>query len=346
MYLENGIRYFSTSSSAAFKRCRRKWYFQNIMGFTTPQNKYMWIGSCFHKLLEQLHKGDPYDNAMTGIQQFIAKTKQQDLPDDLDTASKQIIGMYEVYTDYMYNFLPPNRYRTYTVGDVPQTEVKMTLDVGIEDSEGHPVRWKGIIDRVIEDTSGDLWLIDYKTKSTIDTSLLDLDPQISNYLMGAPYWYGRPIRGMIYIQVVRAAPQYPSVGKRGDVSVAKNQLTTAKLYEEALLDVYGSPENIPQKQESFLNKLILEEGVSGNKYIQVDRVFRNEEQHESALLNLRQEAKDQINALESEHLYPNPTRDCNWDCDFMVPCLLKEEQRIVTDYLQDNFEQREEVKKQ
>lgn len=345
MRLENGVWKFSTSSSSLFKRCRRKWLYATRMGFTTPQNEWQWMGSCFHHVLEDLHGIKKYKTLGEAIATYTDQCDENSLPVELEKCTEKVIGMYETYISYLYEYFHPDKYKTLIVDGEPQVEVKFTLNLGIKDSEGHPVHFNGIIDRIVEDEQGDIWLVDYKTKGQgkIDTTLLNLDPQIGSYLWATPHWFGRQPRGIIYIQIVRAVPDFPTVGKRGDVSVAKTQLTTASLYRSTLEEVYGSVEEAPDKQQLFLQDLILEEGVTGNRFIRVDRVTRNPEQNYSTHVRLVNEAQDMLDALGRNALYYNPTRDCNWDCPFMVPCLLAEEGRDTVDYLEANFVRREDA---
>lgn len=82
---------------------------------------------------------------------------------------------------------------------------------------------KGIIDLVIKDQDGLLWVIDHKTASTIPepTSFHAMDPQLMLYPWAAKIAWGWDVAGIFYNYVKSKPPSIPKVNKDGSISRAK-----------------------------------------------------------------------------------------------------------------------------
>lgn len=155
------------------------------------------------------------------------------------------------------------------------------------------VYYSGTIDRVVT-LAGKNYLLDYKTASKIDTNKLDTDLQITAYLMFAEAYLGIPIEGMIFMQQSKKnLPHKPEPLKKGGISYAQNQNTTAQMYKDALIEAYGTLKETPAKNLQCLQHLEESEFVNseggGNKYIRYDIVTRSDiflDQYERFLISI------------------------------------------------------------
>jgi len=153
----------------------------------------------------------------------------------------------------------------------------------------------------------------------METGHLSTDPQASTYIMAAHSVFKQPIAGMIYQQHLKDVPEAPKILSSGKVSLNKQQRTTHSLYKETLTALYGSVQSAPGSNVKFLNELLDNEGEAGDKFIKRDIIERNEQQSASESVKILLECEDMLNP--DLPLYPNPTRDCSWDCKFMSPCI-------------------------
>jgi len=188
-----------------------------------------------------------------------------------------------------------------------------------------PIRYHGTFDRIVQDKYGRWWIIDYKTAKNADTNKLVLDDQVSAYLWAASQWFNHPIYGFIYLQMTKDTVKPPRRLKNGTLSVDKKQRTTYALLRKEIIKDYGSVQNAPNKLIEFLNYLAEQETPEGDRFIRWDFIKRSENQIISTYNHIIAESKMMINP--DLYLFPNPTRDCIWDCPLRDICIAIEEGR-------------------
>lgn len=182
-----------------------------------------------------------------------------------------------------------------------------------------PICYHGTMDRMVIDRFGRWWILDYKTAKSADTAKLDTDDQITSYMWAAEQRYGHKIHGFIYLQLTKAAVQVPKRLKTGALSVDKRQKTTRTAFKNELLKDYGSLNKAPNNMIEMLNYLAENETAEGDKFVRWDFVERNDAQKVAMYNNIIAETSMMINPKLP--LYPNPTRDCVWDCPFRHICI-------------------------
>jgi hypothetical protein len=161
--------------------------------------------------------------------------------------------------------------------------------------------------------------MDWKTAKSADTNKLDTDDQISAYMWAAEQWFGHPFHGFIYVQLTKDLAKPPKRLANGTMSVDKKQKTTYALAKEMIIKDYGEVKKAPAKVIDFLNMIAAQESPEGDRYIRWDLVTRTKAQKESTYRNILAEVRLMIQP--DLYLFPNPTRDCIWDCDFRDTCL-------------------------
>jgi hypothetical protein len=208
-----------------------------------------------------------------------------------------------------------DEYKTLWVDGVPQVEVDFSIPIPeLTEYVGKEVRYEGTFDRVVTDPFGRLWVMDYKTAKQFDTLKLELDAQVSAYAWAAEQHYGRPVEGMIYLQFKKAYPKYPRKTSQG-LSVDKKQYTTARLFKLALAEMgYVPGKTLPEKYVDFINYLVEQETPEGDRFIRWDLVRRNDAAKQFEYNNIVLEGMDMLDP--NLRIYPNPTRDCSWDCPY------------------------------
>lgn len=183
-----------------------------------------------------------------------------------------------------------------------------------------PVCYHGTMDRIVQDKYGRWWIMDWKTAKGADTNKLDTDDQISAYMWAAEQWFGRPIHGFVYVQLTKDIAKEPKRLTNGQLSVDKKQKTTYQLIRKTLVKEFGSVAAAPKKYIDFLNHMATLEHPEGDRFIRWDLVTRNKEQKESTFQHVLGEVQLMIDP--DLYLFPNPTRDCIWDCPFREHCIM------------------------
>lgn len=203
-----------------------------------------------------------------------------------------------------------------------------------------PICYHGTMDRIVKDRLGRWWIMDWKTAKGADTNKLDTDDQISAYMWAAEQWFERPIHGFVYVQLTKDLAKEPKRLANGQLSVDKKQKTTYARMRQALIREFGEVSKAPKKYIDFLNHLATLETPEGDRFIRWDLVHRTKEQKISTYNHILAEVKLMVDP--ELYLFPNPTRDCIWDCPFRDVCLMMDngQEKEAEEFLNFHFEPR------
>lgn len=317
-----------THDRISFKRCRRKWDFSSPLrqhlAATFESKGPLWFGTGMHYALEDYHGWQKYHSPLHAFQAYynaFAKTDKlrEQLPFEHEEFLELACDMLSYYVDHW----EPKRhdYETLWIDGVPQVEVEFSVELPeLSTMVGKRVVYQGKLDRVVVDEHGRLFIEDYKNVTQFDIGKLETDPQISAYCFAAEQHYGMEFEGMLYTQFKKTAPKPPKILKGGELSVDKRQSTTHALVKAALVELgFGPGVPMPAKYIDFLNDLAEQESFEGDRFIRRDIVRRNQFSKSHEYLNIVMEGCEML--TPSLPIYPNPTRDCAWDCQFRSVCL-------------------------
>lgn len=321
-----------TSDRIAFKRCRRKWDFssgirQNLG--SSEARAPLWLGTGFHFAMEDFHGERKFAHPIYAWRKYVEAVKLAyqgtRLPETWEQDSVLAESMLDYYVEWLKGRDP---LRTFEYKGKKQVEVRFEIPIPLDPeyvkSCGYDkVVYQGTLDRVVIDEHDRLWVLDYKTAKQFALEHLTTDPQITSYCWIGSVLYDRPITGFIYQQHKKAIIEPPKVLQSGEFSVAKSQSVTHRSYRKAMIDKYGNVDAAPLANINFLNYLAVNESIDGDALIRRDYEFRNEHHIAAEGQKIIQEAADMINP--NLPLYPNPTRDCSWDCDLKDVCLMMDD---------------------
>ena len=319
------VAYIHTSDRILFKRCRRRWGWMSPLkgnlAISQPAT-YFWLGQGIHFGLEDFHGYDQYGSPRKALEAFCdacRRTPRLELPDDWEEALELGQGMMDYYLAWLENRDP---LKTLWIDGVPQVEVPFEIPLPDEIARSYgydKVFYAGTFDRVATDEFDLSWLVDYKSAIQFQTGHFPTDSQVGSYIWAGSSLYDRPFQGLIYQQHRKALPVPPPTLQSGRISTNKSQNTTRILYREALLNLYGAIEKAPAGNVEFLNRLAMEEFEEADRFIRRDRISRNAHSVEAEGVKILLEAEEMLNP--DLPLYPNPTRDCSWDCPLLEPCI-------------------------
>lgn len=342
-----------TSDRGAFKSCRRRWALSSgLQRNLEPIQKAgpLWFGSGIHYALEDMYSG-PGRKYKTPEEAFTAYCKatlrqgRETLPDDWKDLFQLGLSMLRYYrVDWLKARKP---LKTFRVKKEPQVEINFLVELPFNPQDLYPdspfdkVVYSGTIDRIIvDDVTGLLWLVDYKTAKALKVSHFANDPQVSAYCWAAYHIYQRPIGGMIYWQFLKDSPTPPEPLVSGKISTAKNQRTSHTMYRRALVETYGSVKKSPAENVDFLNRLVLGESEDQDPYIRRDRIYKNKASLESEGTKIMLELEDMLNPHLP--LYPNPNFLCPGMCPFYEVCVSMDDGSEWEDQLEDETQLRSE----
>jgi hypothetical protein len=343
----------STSERTLFRRCRRKWDWQgpsrqNLIAVAEAASSPLWYGSGFHFALEDYHGRKHWPTATDAFDAYVRAFRPSELPPDIDELMELGHGMLPYYTDM---WLPVrDEYQTLMVNGEPQVEVSVDIDIsslvadraaerGIvgryaPDMWRRPIIYRVTFDRVVVDSEGRLWIVDYKTARQFDVMKLETDSQITTYTWAGRLFYGAgyEVEGVLWMQFRKDVPEPPATLVNGGFSKNKNQNTTYAMYVRALQEKYGV---IPAVYRDILAYLAELETPDGDKFIRRDIVRRNTAFTDAEEVKIADEVLDMLDPQLA--LYPNPTRDCTWECNFRTACLMRDDGSDWGQYLADEY---------
>jgi hypothetical protein len=303
-----------------------------------PDQKAFFLGTGFHFALEDYWGYRRFEHPVLAFAAYFDAQKDEDLPDEAEEALDLACGML---TYYVEEWLAehPEEYETLWVGGVPQVEVEVAIDItGLlleaqgynRDGDGQwltkmlgdgeiEVHYVTTFDRVVMDWHDRIWGLDYKTAAQFDELNLQTNPQAGAYDWSMSLFYepsGYKPEGIIWQQHKKLQPKQPEVLKSGHLSLDVRQATSYRLYKRAVLERYGT---IPDRYLDILAMLGDAQGDEGDRFIRRDLLRRNQKQREVEQTKIVQEVLEMLDP--GLPLYPNPTKDCSWDCPFKAPCL-------------------------
>lgn len=319
-----------------FKRCRRKWNWQSPLRGHLEQvagsTDALWFGSGFHFALEDYHGHRRFESPGDAFEAYALANRFLDPPMGWEEMVVQARAMFDYYVRYWLPYR--NFYDTIWIDGEPLVEVKFRVELPtLSEIAGLPVMYQGTFDKIVRDKrDGSVWILDYKTARAMSMLNLATDPQISAYCTMAEILLGEPVEGMLYQQHLKTVASPPRKLVRGGYSVDAKQNTSYRLFRNTLLEEYGE---VPQQYIPYLNKLAEQEDESGDSYIRCYKDYRTEYQRRQTLANILAEGVDMLNP--EIVLYPNPTKDCSWDCPFRQACIAMDDDGDVDWLIQDGF---------
>jgi len=335
-----------TSDRKVFKRCRRKYQFSSRLqrGLQPKKpNNILWLGTGVHHALQFYYESnstaDIVDLFTTWAEEEKARIqKESGLWDDELAAMDETIKQGQLLLAHYAKW-------SATVDDFEPYKMEVMFSLPITDSEGNelvaehpvtgkevPVVYEGRFDGIVKDSMGHYWILEHKTAKTFGDwdHKLDMDEQITAYIWAAEYLFDIPVEGVIYNGLRKKEPSIPKLLASGK-GLSKNKAidTTYEVYYDEIVKHGFDPDDY----EDILAVL----KAKGNKFFRREYVTRTPEEVQTAKEQAFQEAVDMLSA---DAFYPNPTRDCVWDCDFKEACLMIQNKADVESYLEGMYEER------
>lgn len=347
----------SNSDIRMFKRCRRRWnYLSKIRrGLKLKRiDSKLSLGIGIHVALSAYYSHyNKGENSLEVLLSSFAEWYEK------EKARLEELGVFEEQEDEMVDLYNLGKemltgYAVWAAKYDPKDFVKILhneerLEVPILSPEGKRTcgRYSFKTDLVIEDKDKFMWLIDHKTATSSDTSYLTLDEQSVSYLYGAQRKFGIKLEGIIFNFLIKKVPSVPATLKNGNLST-KKITTTYNAYLDAIKKHYDF-ENKDEKEKVDIlipYKEVLEELQNQeNPFFRREKIYKSQNEIEEIGKRLYYEYREMRNP--KIRIFPNPTRDCNWDCGALrTLCIAENDNGDVESLIADIFESEEEGEKE
>lgn len=365
--------YIRTSGRIAYRQCRRAWSWatpldNRVTGVRAESIAApLWLGTGVHYALEDYHGSRMYKDSVEAFKAYVHGCVQiGEYPEPLSEHTEQGIAMLKYYQKWLnvpdrpkyktlmernaqgelvpcvevgFEIPLPYRQDLSQLTQAPQTFRSLEISKWMRKLGADLIVYRGHIDRVAVDEYGALWIFEYKTAASYRNFHFEVDPQVTAYLWAARIlWPDHPIAGVIYQQHHKNPPEPPRILSNGQLSVASTQNTTSLLYRESLIDLYGSVERAPKKQQRYLDTIRNQEADNRDKGVQWDVVTRTEKQLRAEENKITLELSEMLNP--DLPIYPSPSDKCRW-CDFRAPCVAVDSGYDYRRMLNESYEPRE-----
>lgn len=338
--MEQDVISLHTSDRILYKRCRRKWDLRSSLRrhlVPDPPQEILplWFGTGIHFVLEDYFGYNKFGDPVLALEAFYNAFDWEELPAGADEELALGLRMLDYFVPWYERRNASEGWKTLFIDGVPQVEVDFRLELTeLSEIAGKPVLYEGTFDRIVQDCYGRYWIMEFKTAKSIDLDKLVTDPQVKAYVWAAEQWYNAQFEGVLYMQMAKDAPSPPRILKNGTISVDKNQKTTHQLLRATLLQHYPDG-NFPGKYVEFLNTLAEQETPEGNRFVRIDTIHVNDDAKANTYKHIIAEGREMIDP--DLPIYPNPTRDCAWDCKEMRSVCIAMDEDSDWEYMLDEF---------
>jgi hypothetical protein len=293
----------SNSKAKTYRRCANQYRYKYVMKLKPKMKKVqLERGTWIHECLMHHYDGEdwriPHRENTKAFNNLFEEMREDlgDLPAECERILKS----------YFRNYRDEDS--TYRTIDTEMDEI-ITLPNGL--------KFRFIIDRIYEDSTGGLWLQDHKTvKNFLPADFMLLDAQLSRYFWCARKMGYTPLRGIEFNELRTKAPTVPPLTeKTGAISTAKKYDTDYWTFLKTIKD-HGLD---PKDYMPTLRRLRAE----------TDRFFRRTRlpQDEGMMRRTMKElvdTADQIKRAERKKQFPRtPLKSCRWDCDYLDLCTVE-----------------------
>lgn len=324
-----------TSDRITRRRCRRKWSWSNAMKRnlqSSAASAPLWLGTGLHYAFEDYHGYRKFERPRDSLDAYLQACEKagSPIPEGVD----ELLHLGKGMMDYYENWLEwRDPLQTFIVDGEPQVEVSFYIEIPKEHlarylkdpcilDEYDQILYSMTIDRITIDNYGRLWNVEYKSAKSYLWAHLETDQQVTSYHWGSHIKYpGYEIAGTIYQQHKKQLLQPPKfLASSKMFSTSKRQKTSVALYVGALRNLYGNDQRRwPEENQAFLEYLKTKETGESDELIRRDFVERNNNQMQAEYQKVLWETAEMLDP--DQFIYPNPTRDCTWDCPFKTPCV-------------------------
>lgn len=314
-YLYNNphVRYISNSEIQTFKDCKRKWWLAYYRGLSPKAKKFLGplaIGGRIHRALEDYYvppeyiQFDPRDSIELHIEGDFERVKQvygDEIPEDFLKQFNKEADLERIMLEGYMQWLEETGADSDLIIIMPEAYIEVPW--GIRWHDNKTVLLIGRLDVLVErETDGKRMFIDHKTLADINTRSLVSDEQMLMY-------------GFL-------VSEYLDWNNYDYPSALYNMLKKVKRTKAAKPPFF----NRIEVSYNFYQAKAFEQHLG----IILKEIFNVEHQ----LAHMR----EPWNVTHHDVVYPRPTRDCAWKCDFYQVCSMFDDGSRVENMLTEHYD--------
>lgn len=293
----------SNSKAGTWRRCPKQFHFRYVRGLRSRRKALpLERGTWLHALMEAYY--DPRDDQPSWREVHKERSKAfhvlfDEEKEDLGDLPTEVM---RIFTSYLQRYGKQDK--RWTVIDTELDEI-ITLPNGL--------RFQVIIDLIVEEPDGGMWIIDHKTVGRfMDADFMLLDAQLARYFWAAEHMGYGPLRGIIFNEVITKPPTLPKLLQDGTLEKRANISCDVYTYYREIqrhgLDL--------EPHRAFLQKLKAQE----DRWFRRTRLPKDNPLTDRLMEELYMTARD-IERAASTGEYPRSvSKDCTFGCEFKTAC--------------------------
>lgn len=173
-----------------------------------------------------------------------------------------------------------------------------------------------IIDLIVEEPDGGIWLWDHKTvKSFMPESFMLIDTQLARYFWAAEKMGYTPLRGVMFNEIITASPTLPEILKSGGLSKRKNIRCDAYTYLRYVKEL-GLDPNDYRDILGYLKPRL-------NQWFRRTSLPRDTNLTRTLMEEMSYTSREIQDAERLGQFPRTPDKSCTWGCDFLEVCQLE-----------------------
>lgn len=292
----------SNSKVKCYRRCPKQYEYKYVEKLERKRKSLQLTrGDWLHQLLMTHYDGESWrarlDTLSEGYDKLFEEEREElgDLPHDVE----------RMFTGYLAHYKEEDK--SIRVVDSEVNEI-VNLPNGDE--------FNFIIDLVVEEADGGLWLWDHKTLGQfMPADFQLLDAQLARYFWAAEELGWKGLRGVMFNELITRAPTLPDVLASGELSQRKNLKCDVYTYYREIKRHGLDPKH-------YTNMLTLLKSRSHEWWRRTplprDRALTQQ------LVNEMMWSSREMKAAEKRGTFPrSPMKNCTWDCDFLDLCSIE-----------------------
>lgn len=327
----------SNSKANTFQRCPKKFHYRYELGLR-PKVKALPLerGTWLHTLLEVHYANDPNHiiyPGKRGVGKGIkvgndwrkAHRVLTNAFNNLFDEEKEDLGnlpeeCHRIFMSYLMRYNKEDKAQ-WRVIDTELDEI-ITLPSGL--------RFQIIIDLIMEDLNGGLWIWDHKTVGRfMPADFMLLDAQLARYFWGAEHMGYKSLRGIIFNEVNTTSPTLPKVLKDGTLEKRANLRCDVFTY---LREIKRQGTTVDAHRE-FLKRLASQQDL----WFRRTRLPKDPPLIKTLMDELEMTA-NAINSAKYANAFPRTvTKDCTWGCEFLHACQVELMGGDASDIIKSRF---------
>lgn len=307
----------SNSKANTWRRCPKKFFYKYELGLRPKKRtEALEKGSWIHELLQAHYEGESWKAKHRELEVKFYKLFEEereelgDLPGECLRIMRSYIRRWKK-EDQKYTFI-----------DAELDEI-LTLPNGL--------KFNFIIDLIVEDDLGGIWLWDHKTTKSnfLDQDYMLLDAQLARYFWAAEEMGYTPLRGVMFNEIRTKAPAIPEVLKSGGLSQRKNIDTDYYTYLREIRRLGLDP----GPYSDLLHRL------KGNtaRFFRRTTMPKDRGLTKRTMLDLTHTAQEILAARKHDRFPRSVNKTCTWDCEFKDVCITELFGADPTSLIKANF---------